>query len=63
MNKIIITLIVLVALMLLVDLSSAQCPFYCSCVAVTRMVDCRPSTPNFRYSSIPNDAPLNTRVL
>ena len=60
MNKIaIITLIVVV---LLVDFSTAQCPIYCACVTVTRTVDCRPTT-SFRYSSIPDDAPVTTRIL
>lgn len=54
--------IVLILTAVLVDLVISQCPFYCACVTVTRTVDCRPSTP-FKYSFIPDDAPITTRVL
>ena len=59
MNKVTITLALIA---LLADLSTAQCPFYCACVTVTRTVNCRPTT-SFKYSSIPDDAPVTTRVL
>ena len=58
MNRIIITIVAIA----LVDLSTAQCPFYCSCAQASSTVDCRPST-SFKYSSIPDDAPVTTRVL
>ena len=59
MKEVIITL-ALVALLAVP--STAQCPFYCSCASATRTVNCRPTT-SFKYSSIPDDAPVTTRAL